>query len=64
MGGARVRTRTGDTSCEGLRSESDMGRSIKVPAYYECMSRKGPKVGRGMLDFVEDLRHDVYFIKK
>ena len=23
------------------------------------MSRKGPKVGQGMLDFVEDLRYDV-----
>ena len=24
----------------------------------KCMSRKGPKVGQGMLDFVEDLRYD------
>ena len=28
------------------------------------MSRKGPKVGHGMLDFVEDLRYDVKLIQQ
>ena len=26
---------------------------------WDYMSRKGPKVGQGMLDFLEDLRYDV-----